>query len=254
MTFTDTLLAVHEQAPHYLYAMLNPLAIPNPVQHWCEQGWATEQIPLYILTPMESILPASPWLLQIQPDCLNQVLAWCHEQNSPSWGWLYASPQSWWLQRQHWQQYLRIEIDGALRAVRFQDPRVLSLWLAARQDALWQGLLAPIHAILLPGNELYRRPVGWQAINNIFPWVLPESLSCAWHDSPLGQENKILDLTLALWELDPAQAEQWETETPLSVQLHRWLQIWLGQGNRVRDATCREAQDWLMAVQDVTIR
>lgn len=254
MTIKDALLAAHGQPPHYLYAMLNPLAMPNPVQHWSEQAWTSESIPLYILTPMESILPASPWLLQIRPDCLHQVLAWCTAQTSTSWGWLYASQQSWWAQRQHWQQYLRIEIDGALRAARFQDPRILSLWLAGRQDALWQGLLAPIRTILLPGNELYRRPVGWQVINDSFPWVLPESLSQAWHDSPLGQENKILDLTLALWELDPVQAGKWELDTPLSIQLQRWLQVWLGRGNHVRDATCQEAKAWLITEHDVTIR
>ncbi len=245
MISAEDLLAAPGQEPHYCYAMLNPLATPNPVLHWCEQEWASESIPLYIQTPMESILPASPWLLQIQPECLHQVLAWCDAQTSPSWGWLYASPQAWWAQRQHWQNYLRIVIDGDLRAVRFQDPRILSLWLAEPQEALWHGLLAPITTVFLSRKEIYQRPVAWQPLNDTFPWALPDPLSHAWHDSPLGQENKILELTLALWEQDPAQAEEWEAHAPLSVQLQRWLQAWLADGGRVREATLPTAQAWL---------
>jgi hypothetical protein len=153
-----------------LYVMLDSLHVPNPISHWCEHEWVSQLRPLYYQTPLESMLKASPFLCQLAPSKLAEIERWIDEQLDTPWGWLYLSRQPWLQQITHWHNHLRILIDGQLRAVRLQDPRVLSLWLEEQEPALWQGLLDPEadyvssrtdqgcrHAIALdPANQIER--------------------------------------------------------------------------------------------------
>jgi hypothetical protein len=244
------------QEPIIAYAILNPLSEPNPLLTWIEQEWAGEFLPLYIQTPLESVLKASPWLLQLNPRKASEIQEWLIAQApDSSWGWLYTSKQDWQAQRQHWQQYLRIVIDDDLKAVRFQDPRVVGIWLPHHNVDLWQGLLAPVIDIRLPNHALYHRPCDQQLINEQFPWVLPEVLSEAWHHSDIGIQAKVFNLHTDLWEQSPEQAEAWEAQgIALAERLRGWLVQRIEQGLGVKEVKVTAALAWLASTNNAAER
>jgi len=234
-----------EQDPPPLYVMLDSLHVPNPISHWCEQEWVSQLRPLYYQTPLESMLKASPWLCQVEPYKLADIEDWISTQQDAHWGWLYLSQWTWQQQIAHWHNHLRIMIDGQLRAVRLQDPRVLSLWLAEQEPALWQGLLAPVATLQLPGQPVVQRPEPCLAVANDLPWALPAKLSDAWHHSPFGIKVAASNLEMGLWEEYPQLAESvYQAGGEIAEPLSAWLRTQIEQGKSVRCVTLDEVIQW----------
>lgn len=229
-----------------LYAVLNPLAEPNPVSNWQQQSWFEHAMPLYMQTPMSSILHASPWLVELPWATASAVLSWAEQQQDPSWGWLYASRGTWLAQKEHWQRYLRGMLDGQLKALRFHDPRLLSIWLAANEPALWAGLLSPVEVLRLPSGQVWLKNSSNVAPNNDYPWTVPPSLIEAWHRSEPGINSAVMNFTLQLWEERVADAQLWDTrEMPLSARLHPWLTECAQRGDVIQSLTLDDALAWL---------
>lgn len=188
-----------------LYILLNPLDEQKPVETFYKNDWVEIGQPLYIQTPMESILNASPWLIKVKSSCFPDIKQWMHDTQS-SWGWLYHSQQGWNEQLAHWKLYLRANIHDDFRALRFYDPRVLGLWLDIDEPELWYYLLAPVESIYLPCGNLYLRPQ-YPALPLTPPWVVPLSLLQAWSNSEYGIRAKASNLEIQLWETNPEKAE-----------------------------------------------
>lgn len=230
---------------HGLYVILDRLYEPNPVAHWCEQEWVTQMHPLYYQTPMESMLNASPWLCQVAMEKWADVEQWIDEQQDLTWGWLYISEQSWQQQLTHWQSHLRIVIDGELRAVRLQDPRVLSVWLSVKEPGLWQGLLSPVTALQLPDRAPDRRPEQLASVSASLPWVLPAALSDAWHHSPFGIKVAASNFEVALWEQDAPLSESFYLQGgDIESQLSAWLRALIDAGQSIRTLTMVDVIAW----------
>lgn len=228
-----------------IFVILDSLHEPDPIPLWTEDGWAKQMIPLYYQTPMKSILKASPWLLELEVAKGGEIAAWVDNQQAAPWGWAYTSALPWPAQVQHWRNHLRILIDGQLRAVRLQDPRVLGLWLQQGDMALWQGLLAPVTTLRLPNQDVYSRPVEARPIETPLPWALPPELSTAWHHSRYGLKVKASNLEHQLWEQNGELAEAlYQHGGELDLQLEAWLaqQIELGVQAQVLGLT--EAINW----------
>lgn len=230
---------------HGLYVILDSLHKPDPVAHWREQEWATHIHPLYYQTPMESILKASPWLCQVATKKLADVEQWIREQQDPTWGWIYISEQSWQELLTHWQNHLRIMIDGELRAVRLQDPRVLSIWLSVKEPALWQGLLSPVTVLQLPDHAPESRPHPLASASSVLPWTLPAALSDAWHHSPFGIKVAASNFEVALWENDAQLSESlYQQGGDLEKQLSTWLTSLVKAGQPIRSLTMADVTTW----------
>lgn len=234
-----------------IFVILDSLHEPNPLPLWTDKGWAKQMIPLYHQTPMKSILKASPWLLELEVAKSDEIAAWVDQQQGTPWGWAYTSAHPWQAQVRHWRNYLRILIDGQLRAVRLQDPRVLGLWLQQGDMALWQGLLAPVAALRLPNSNLYRRPAEASPIETPLPWALPPGLSTAWHHSRYGLKVKASNLEHQLWEQDGELAEAlYQHGGELELQLEDWLAQQIDLGIQVQVLGLTEAINW--ARQQIT--
>jgi hypothetical protein len=232
-----------------LYVMLDSLHVPNPISHWCEHEWVSQLRPLYYQTPLESMLKASPFLCQLAPSKLAEIERWIDEQLDTPWGWLYLSRQPWLQQITHWHNHLRILIDGQLRAVRLQDPRVLSLWLEEQEPALWQGLLDPVVALQLPGKPITYRPEQTRVVATQLPWILPTKLSDAWHHSPFGIKVAASNLEIDLWEQHPQLAESiYQASGEIAVPLSTWLKTQIAQGKSVRSVTLDDVIQWAYAL------
>lgn len=233
------------QSTWQLYVMLDSLHVPNPISHWCEHEWISQLRPLYYQTPLESMLKASPWLCQLVPAKLVEIEQWIDEQLVNPWGWLYLSQRPWQPQMTHWHNHLRIMIDGQLRAVRLQDPRVLSLWLEEQEPALWQGLLDPVIALQLPGKPIMSRPEQTRAVATELPWTLPTKLSDAWHHSPFGIKVAASNLEIDLWEQHPQLAESiYQASGEIVEPLSTLLKTWIAQGKSVRRVTLDDVIRW----------
>ncbi|MCJ8217384.1 DUF4123 domain-containing protein [Aeromonas veronii] len=258
---TDKPIALFAQAEHIvsaesmtLYAMLNPLAQPSPVSDWHQQGWVMNAIPLYVQTPMRSILHASPWLVELPWATASTVLSWAEQQPDPSWGWLYASSGAWLAQKEHWQRYLRGMLDGQLKALRFHDPRLLSIWLAANEPALWAGLLSPVEVLRLPSGQVWLKNSGNVALNNDYPWTVPPSLIDAWHRSEPGINSAVMNFSLQLWEERADDASQWDSEdSPFSERIRPWLTACAQRGDVIQTLTLDDALAWLTQQGTLTI-
>lgn len=188
-----------------LYFVLNSLNEQKPVETFYKNDWVEMGQPLYIQTPMESILKASPWLIKVKSSCLPDIKQWMYETQS-SWGWGYHSEQGWDEQVAHWKLYLRANINKEFRALRFYDPRVLGLWLDVDEPELWYYLLAPVESIYLPYGNLYLRPQ-YPALPLTPPWSVPQSLLDAWSNSQYGIKVTASNLAIQLWETNPEKAE-----------------------------------------------
>lgn len=250
---TEQPIALFAQADHLvsaesmtLYAVLNPLAQPTPVSDWHQQGWMDNAIPLYVQTPMSSILHASPWLIELPWATASAVLSWAEQQQDPSWGWFYASREPWFAQREHWKRYLRGMLDGQLKALRFQDPRLLSIWLAANEPALWAGLLSPVEVLRLPSGQVWLKNSSNVAPNNDYPWTVPSSLIEAWHRSEPGINSAVMNFSLQLWEERADDASQWDTEdSPFSERIRPWLAECAQRGDVIQTLRLDDALAWL---------
>lgn len=228
-----------------LYVILDSLYKPNPVPLWCEQGWAVHMQPLYYMTPIESILKASPWLCQVATAKLSDVESWLKQHQGAAWGWIYLSEQSWQQQITHWRSYLRIMIDGELRVIRLQDPRVLSIWLSVKEPALWQGLLSPIMALQLPGQAPEVRPHPLPSMDVPLPWTLPAALSDVWHHSAFGIKVAASNFEVALWEKDAQLSESlYQQGGDLEKQLSTWLTSLVKAGQPIRSLTIADVTEW----------
>lgn len=234
-----------------VFVIIDSLHEPNPIPLWAEEGWAKQMVPLYYQTPMKSLLKASPWLLELEVAKGSEIAAWVDRQQETPWGWAYTSELPWQAQMQHWRNHLRILIDGQLRAVRLQDPRVLGLWLQQGDIALWQGLLAPVTTLRLPNQVVYSRPAEVSPIETPLPWALPPGLSTAWHHSNYGLKVKASNLEYQLWEQDGELAEAlYQHGGELDLQLEAWLTQQIKQGVRAQALTLTEAINW--AQQQIT--
>ncbi|EJL6740308.1 DUF4123 domain-containing protein [Vibrio cholerae] len=228
-----------------LYVILDSLYEPDAVAHWHMQEWAIQMHPLYYQTPMESILKASPWLCQVAVEKLAEIEQWVDEQQDPTWGWIYISEQPWQQQLTHWQNHLRIMIDGDLRAVRLQDPRVLSIWLSVKDPALWQGLLSPVTVLQLPDHVPESRPHQQVSASSELPWALPTALSDAWYHSPFGIKVAASNFEVALWEQDALLSEQlYEQGGDLEKQLSGWLTAKVEASKPIRTLTIADVMAW----------
>lgn len=188
-----------------LYFLLNSLDIQKPVEIFYKNDWVEMGRPLYIQTPMESIIKASPWLIKVKPACLAEVKEWISIHQT-SWGWSYYSQQDWEEQLAHWKLYLRANINKQFRALRFYDPRVLGLWLDIDEPELWHYLLAPVEYLLLSSGQVYSRPA-YSALPLTPPWSVPQSLLDAWANSQYGIKVTASNLAIQLWETNPEKAE-----------------------------------------------
>ncbi len=245
MSLIEQCRLMDEQDTQQLYVMLDSLHVPNPISHWCEQEWVSQLRPLYYQTPLESMLKASPWLCHLATSKLAEIERWIDEQSVTQWGWLYLSRWTWHQQITHWHDHLRIMIDGQLRAVRLQDPRVLSLWLTEQEPELWQGLLAPVAALQLPGQPVALRPVQCLPVTNDLPWLLPAKLSDAWHHSPFGIKVAASNLEIGLWEEYPQLAESvYQAGGEIAEPLSAWLRTQIEQGKSVRCVTLDDVIQW----------
>lgn len=209
--------------PFDAYVVLDPLDEQKPVDLFYQRGWVERGGPLYFHTPMESILKASPWLIKLKPETYIEIEQWIKKKPSLTWGWLYSSQQNWNEQLSHWKQYLRVIINEQLRVLRFQDSRILELWLSENEPQLWQYLLAPIESIYMPSGKLYmRRNHGMSTL--ISPWVLPASLINSWGQSCYGIKVKASNLEMELWENQPEKAlELSRNNTDLEAVFVRYL-------------------------------
>lgn len=231
------------------YVILDSLYEPDAVAHWYAQQWAVQMHPLYYRTPMESILKASPWLCQVAAEKLTEIELWVYEQQDPTWGWIYISEQPWQQQLTHWQNHLRIMIDGDLRAVRLQDPRVLSIWLSVKEPALWQGLLSPVTVLQLPDHTPEDRPHSLASDSSALPWVLPVSLSDAWYHSSFGIKVAASNFEVALWEQDAQLSESlYQHGGDLEKQLSAWLISAIEVGKPIRSLTMADVMAWASAM------
>jgi hypothetical protein len=196
-----------EQAAPQIFVLLNTVTDPALLTTWIEKEWANQSIPLYAHTPMKTILPSSPWLLEVNIQHGADIAEWVDQHQHIPWGWAYTSIEPWWAQVTHWRSYLQVMMGERLRAIRFQDPRILGVWLTRNETALWHGLLSPVQSVRLPNGDSYVSPLMTEARNETFPWVLPASLIDAWHRSEFGLEMKASDFDLSAWETLPEQAE-----------------------------------------------
>lgn len=228
-----------------LYAILDSLHLPNPVPLWYERAWGHQGVPLYYQTPLESMLSASPWLFELAPSMLAEIDQWIATQPKADWGWLYLSHRPWQQQIEHWHHHLRIVIDGQLRAVRFQDPRVLSLWLDIDDCSIWQRLLGPVKSLQLSGAPIVHRPGLVMPISSELPWRLPSQLSDAWHQSPFGIKVTASNLEMNLWEQSPQLAESiYRKKGQIEVLLSAWLTERINAGSHIRNITLDDVIAW----------
>lgn len=188
-----------------LYILLDSLDKQKPVEIFYKNEWVEMGQPLYIQTPMESILKASPWLIKVKPSYLAEVKQWISTHQT-SWGWSYYSQQNWDEQLAHWKLYLRANINKQFRVLRFYDPRVLGLWLEIDEPELWHYLLAPVEHLLLSSGQVFTRPA-YSALPLTPPWSVPQTLLDAWSNSQYGIKVTASNLAIQLWETNPEKAE-----------------------------------------------
>ncbi|MBV7597498.1 DUF4123 domain-containing protein [Aeromonas sp. sia0103] len=238
-----------------IYFVLDPVVSPDAISSWSELELASESIPLYIQTPMESMLKASPWLMKVKPEKSNSIIQWLHEHEGIPWGWAYASPFCWFEQCIHWRQYLRILIENDLKVVRFQDPRVLGIWLALQRAELWHGLLATVTMVKLFNSDIYYRMVELASANDRFPWSLPREFSDAWYSSEFGIKVQASNFEILLWE---EHADLAEAAYQQGGDLMRQLEIWLAdlaqKGGGSQQTEFYQVTEWLQSMhQQVTV-
>lgn len=223
----DTLVAPNaksEQIPLSVFAILNTATEINPVPEWTQQAWMTNAIPLYYQTSMEPIVKYSPWLVEINTDKAKDINQWAIEQGALTWGWCYSSSQDWLSQIDHWRCYLRVNIAGKLSALRFQDPRLIALWLEQDMITLWQNLLATANNLYLPDGTTAKNLNPGRLVNSNFPWSLPQPYIEAWHNSSYGIKVRASNLDLAIWERSPELAKTLcQIHSNLVTALEHWL-------------------------------
>lgn len=228
-----------------LYLILNPLSNANLLSHAYFMGWVEKARPLYAQTAMESLTQIGPWLLQPKPSSYVELAKWCSDKSDSSWGWAYTSLHTWQQQLVHWQSLLRVSIDGELRVIRFQDPRVLNIWLEQGEPELWSQLLRPVAALRLASGTEYIAPEV-KLVESARPWVMPLVLSDGWHHSDFGLKVKASNLEMLLWENYPARAEQlYQEHGSVEQPLYHWLHSQVEKGKVTRHLGLEQVIDWL---------
>ncbi|MBL4814284.1 MAG: DUF4123 domain-containing protein [Shewanella sp.] len=237
-----------------IFVILNTATGQNPMLEWTKQDWATNSIPLYYQTSMESILKYSPWLVEVNADKVTFISEWMAEQPDPAWGWCYTSTHDWLSQVDHWRQYLRVNIEGKLSVIRFQDPRLIELWLEQKPETLWQNLLATAHQLYLPNGTMGVTPSNGSLINTQFPWSLPLSYIEAWHNSSYGIKVRASNLDLQIWERSSTHAETiFQTHGDLATKLEFWLKQRIQQGENTMFTTLDMAFDALTDKKELPV-
>lgn len=136
-------------ADQSIYALIDPLADNQPLQHWFQYANDTQAWPLYGATEFTDAILQGPWLLPLAQ--LPNWLTWWQEQaiSGQAQGILIAS--SYPVERlvRHWQSLLIAGLDGEEVLFRYYDPRVLAPMLATLTHAEIRQLLGPTTSLLI---------------------------------------------------------------------------------------------------------
>jgi hypothetical protein len=225
-----------------VYLMINPLAMPNPVNTLYVNDWVEQAFPLYNGTPLAHLVEQGAWLIQPKADSLPLLAHQLDRRafSDDSWGWAYRSDAGWQAQLEHWQRHQLVTLRGEQVIFRLMDTRILRVLMPAMQPTDWTSLLNPVSELMadMPAPTVFLRPAQSPFSQIERPFVLEPHLIAAWEQSDFALEGLAKTLMYELWEEQSEMALKLDTpEGTLIRDLETWLYQHRQRGSRLQALT-----------------